>query len=111
MILTIPSNAVFKKAMTSDQIAKSDLKAHKLIQDYRTLQALRKSREFTQVEIAECLGISQENISRMENRPDVLVSTLRKYVETIGGELDLVVRFPDSDPIKIDGLTGEKKTP
>lgn len=108
--MTIPANEVFKKAMTSDQIAQSDLKAQKLIQEYRTLQALRKSRDLTQVEIAECLGISQENISRMENRPDVLVSTLRRYVESIGGELDLVVRFPGSEPIKIDGFAGDKET-
>ena len=104
--MSIPADQVFAKHMTSKQIEKSDRRAEQLVREYRTLQALRKERELTQVEVAEILGMKQHNISQLEQRPDVLVSTLRKYIEGMGGELDLVVRFPDSDPVKLDGLKG-----
>lgn len=105
--MAVSADDVFKKNMTLDQIKEGQRKGLALVKEYKTLQAMRKSRDLTQVEIAQTLGITQENISRMEKRPDVLVSTLRKYIEGLGGELDLVVRFPDSDPIKIDGLSSE----
>lgn len=59
------------------------------------LGQLREARSFTQEELAESLETSQSGISRIEQRDDVLVSTLRHYVEAIGGELELIARFPD----------------
>ena len=105
--MAIPADEVFKKTMTPAQIEKAKHRAEQLMLEYRTLQTLRKARDLTQVDVARILGMTQDNVSRLEKRPDVLVSTLRKYIESLGGELDLVVRFPDSDPVKLDGLNSD----
>ena len=46
--------------------------------------------------MAELLGIGQDSVSRIENRSDLLLSTLKSYVEAMGGSLKLLVEFPDS---------------
>lgn len=63
-----------------------------------SLQELRqKVSGKTQVELAELLDVTQGAISQLEGRHDVLVSKLAKYVRALGGDLELVARFPDSD--------------
>ncbi len=59
------------------------------------LAELRGALALTQEELAERLQISQSNVSRLENRDDLLVSTLRQVVEAMGGELHLEAVFPD----------------
>ena len=59
------------------------------------LQELRQARKLSQEALAEALGTRQSGISRLEKRTDVYVSTLRKYIEAMGGSLEIVARFPD----------------
>ena len=59
------------------------------------LAKLRGVRNLTQEELADRLQISQSNVSRLEHRDDILVSTLRQVVEAIGGELKVEAVFPD----------------
>ncbi len=59
-----------------------------------SLAALRKASGKTQVEIAEASGIAQAELSRLEHRDDFLVSTLRRYLEACGAELEMVAVFP-----------------
>ncbi|MDP2858853.1 MAG: XRE family transcriptional regulator [Bacillota bacterium] len=59
------------------------------------LAGLRDNMDLTQEEVAARLQISQSNVSRLEKRRDMLVSTLREVVEAFGGELHLVAEFPD----------------
>jgi DNA-binding XRE family transcriptional regulator len=67
------------------------------------LQQLRASFGLTQTELASTLGISQANIAQTEHRSDLLISTLRRYVEGItGGELCLTVEFPDRPPLRFE---------
>ena len=66
-----------------------------------SLSELRKALSFTQEDIANILEIGQASVSRTEKRKDQLVSTLREYVEAMGGELKLIVDFPDRPPIKL----------
>ena len=66
-----------------------------------SLRALRMARKKTQARVAAELGINQENVSRMEQRTDLLISTLSGYVEAMGGKLRLVVEFPDRPPIAL----------
>ena len=62
-----------------------------------SLQDLRqKVSGKTQVELAELLDVTQGAISQLEGRHDVLVSKLAKYVRALGGDLELVARFPDA---------------
>jgi transcriptional regulator with XRE-family HTH domain len=64
------------------------------------LAELRGSLGLTQEEIAERLDIAQSNVSRLERREDMLVSTLRRVVEAYGGRLRLIADFPDG-PVEI----------
>ena len=61
------------------------------------LQALRKSRHVTQVDLAKAMQVEQAAVSKLEHRDDRYVSTLRSYVQALGGELKLVASFPDGD--------------
>ena len=54
--------------------------------------------------MAATLGIGQEGVSRLEKRSDLLISTLRSYVEAMGGSLSIVAEFPDRHPILLSGL-------
>jgi Helix-turn-helix domain len=88
-----------------EQRARVEKRAAELIAEEMTLRDLRKAREFTQIRMGELLNMRQENVSRLERRADLLVSTLQSYVAAMGGELSLVVEFKDRPPVKIAGLT------
>jgi DNA-binding XRE family transcriptional regulator len=60
------------------------------------LQDVRRARHLTQEQLAETLAATQPEISKIEKRTN-LVSTLRRYIEAMGGTLDIVARFPDGD--------------
>ena len=74
---------------------------------YMTLKDLRRAHDMTQAHLAKQLGKSQVTIAQMEKRTDLLLSTLRHYIEALGGRLDLVVQFPDQAPIVLKQLSGE----
>jgi transcriptional regulator with XRE-family HTH domain len=59
------------------------------------LQELRRARELSQQQLAETLGEKQPSISKLEQRTDMYISTLRRYIEAMGGELNIVARFPE----------------
>lgn len=58
-------------------------------------RALRKARKLTQEEIAERLDISQPSVAALERRTDVMLSTLSKYIDALGGKLEIRVVFPE----------------
>jgi transcriptional regulator with XRE-family HTH domain len=84
--------------------AKVNARADELISEEMSLQDLRKAMDRTQVEIAKELDVGQDTVSRYEQRTDMLLSTLRSYVRAMGGELDLVARFPNRGPVSIKAL-------
>ena len=84
--------------------ARIDAETDRLHDEYRTLQELRKARDLTQVEIARTLNIRQASVAQMEKRSDLMISTLRGYIEGMGGTLKLVVEFPDRAPVQIGGI-------
>ena len=79
-------------------------RAAELIAEEMTLRELRKARRLTQARVAAELGITQDGVSRLEQRSDLLLSTLRKTVEAMGGSLTLVARFPDRPPVELSGI-------
>ncbi len=79
-------------------------RARALIAEQMSLRDLRRARKQTQVRVAERLRINQENVSRLEQRTDLLISTLSSYVAAMGGKLSLVVEFPDRPPVALAGL-------
>ena len=81
-----------------------EARATELLAEEMTLRELRKARQLTQVRMAQQLGITQDSVSRLEKRSDLLLSTLRKTVEAMGGKLSLVAEFPDCAPVVLSGL-------
>jgi hypothetical protein len=60
----------------------------------------------TQATIAKRLKVGQEAISKLETRSDMFISTLRSVVKAMGGELELIARFPDRPPVRLEELGG-----
>lgn len=61
------------------------------------LATVRNAARLTQAELATVLGVGQAAVAKMERRPDLLLSTLRSYINGAGGHARLVVDFPDGD--------------
>jgi hypothetical protein len=66
-----------------------------LIAEEATLRQLREARERSQAELGEKLQIKQAAVSKLERRTDMYLSTLRSYIEAMGGTLEIVARFPN----------------
>ena len=74
----------------------------RLIAEEMTLRALRKARARSQEQLGHSLHIKQAAVSRLERRTDMYVSTLRSFIEAMGGELDIIARFPDHTSVRIN---------
>jgi DNA-binding XRE family transcriptional regulator len=93
------------KALPASRRKKIERRGAALIADEMTLQELRRARKLTQVRMAEKLHIKQKQISEVERRTDMHISTLRRTVQAMGGDLSLVVQFPDRPPVVLTGIT------
>ena len=82
-------------------------RAAELIAEELNLRELRRLRKLTQARLSKKLKIGQEGVSRIEKRTDLYLSTLRSYVEGVGGKLSLIVEFPDRQPVVLAGLGEE----
>jgi DNA-binding XRE family transcriptional regulator len=87
-------------ALPAERRAKIETRA----QDLASLKDLRQAVEQTQEDLAATLGVGQDTISRLEKRSDMLLSTLRRYVEGMGGKLELVAQFPNRPPVVIEQI-------
>jgi DNA-binding XRE family transcriptional regulator len=88
---------------------KVETHAARLIAEEMTLRELRKARKLTQVRMAKELGITQDSVSRLEKRSDLLLSTLRRTVQAMGGNLSLVAEFPDRAPVVLSGIAEDAR--
>lgn len=91
--------------LPTDRKARIEEGTRKLEAEYLTLQELRKKAGLTQAGVSQGLGMPQSNVSRLEKGSDMLLSTLRQYVEAIGGKLNLTVELPNEPPIKLNVLS------
>lgn len=94
----------FIARMPAERRARVEARARDLIAEELTLRDLRKARRCTQADVAHELGVGQEQISRLEQRTDMLLSTLAGYIRGMGGDLKLVATFPDRPPVSLAGL-------
>ena len=92
------------KKLSPAQRKKVEARADELIAEEMTLRELRHARKLTQVRMAKTLGITQDSVSRLEKRSDLLLSTLRKAVQAMGGNLSLIAEFPDRAPVVLSGI-------
>jgi DNA-binding XRE family transcriptional regulator len=86
-------------------------RARELIAEELTLQDIRKARKLTQEQMAKTLNIGQDSISRLEKRSDMMLSTMRSYVEAMGGSLELVARFPKRGAVIIKSIEDVSPAP
>lgn len=80
-------------------------RAAELIAEEMSLRDLRRARKLTQVRVGKTLGITQDGVSRLEKRSDLLLSTLRKTVKAMGGDVRIVAEFPDRAPVVLSELS------
>jgi len=99
----------FTKDFTPEEREQVAARTAELIEEELTLRDLRHAQHLTQERLAELMGVEQENVSRLERRADLLLSTLSSYVAAMGGKLRLVAEFPDRHPVAIAlaDITGE----
>jgi transcriptional regulator with XRE-family HTH domain len=83
---------------------KVEARAAELIAEEMSLRDLRKAMGKTQVALAKKLGMKQENVSRIEQRADLLLSTLDGYLKSLGGKLRLVAEFAGREPVTLTGF-------
>ena len=99
------------KQLSPAQRKKVEARASELIAEEMTLRELRRARKLTQVKVAKKLGVTQDSLSRLEKRSDLLLSTLRKTVEAMGGNLSLVAEFLDRAPVVLSGIAEDGLRP
>jgi DNA-binding transcriptional regulator YiaG len=75
------------------------------------LEELRGARQLTQCDMAEMLNVPQSSISRIEQRADMYLSTLRNYIHAVGGELRIQAVFPDGGTVVIDRFGDYEERP
>lgn len=95
--------ADLRAKMTPESRARSEAKAQAMLAEM-PLNELRQARGLSQKMLAQLLHVQQPAIAKMEKRTDMYLSTLRSHVEAMGGELEVVARFPDG-AVKISNFS------
>ncbi len=91
-------------ALPENERVKIEARARELIGEEMSLQDLRKAVGKTQTAIAKRLKVGQDAVSKLEARSDMYISTLRNVVKAMGGELELIARFPGRPPVRLTEL-------
>ncbi|MGD9942525.1 MAG: XRE family transcriptional regulator [Burkholderiaceae bacterium] len=89
--------------MTPESRARAEAKAHAMLAEM-PLNELRQARGLSQKMLAELLRVQQPSIAKIEKRTDMYISTLRSPIEAMGGQLEVVARFPDGS-VKISNFS------
>jgi len=85
-----------ERKMPAAARARSERKAKRLIAEM-PLQDIRVARQLTQEHLAKLLRVKQASVSKLERRADMYITTLRDFVKAMGGDLEIVARFPEGD--------------
>jgi DNA-binding XRE family transcriptional regulator len=83
-----------------ERIAAVEARTQEMLREMPLIE-LRRQLNVTQERLADALGTSQASVSKLERRSDIYLSTLRRYVEALGGTLEITARFPDGE-IRLD---------
>ena len=100
--------AELEARLPQDRRARIDRLAEKLGHDMDLAQ-LRTARQLSQAALGEILHVEQPAIAKLEKRTDMYLSTLRRFIEAMGGELEIVARFPDRS-VRIRNFAGLAKS-
>src|SRR5258708_7946906 len=91
-------------ALPRKRRADIDRRFKELVNEVESLRELRRLANLSQAKMAKTLKISQPAVCKIEKQTDMYLSTLRSYVEAMGGELDVIVRLPNRAPVKVKSL-------
>lgn len=91
-------------ALPPKRRAEIDRRFKELVNEVESLRALRRASDMSQAKLAKTLKISQPAVCKIEKQTDMYLSTLRSYVEAMGGELDVIVRLPNRAPVRVKSL-------
>lgn len=86
--------AELRAKMAPESQARVEAKAQELLAEM-PLNELRQARGLSQKVLAEVLHVQQPSIAKLEKRTDMYISTLRSHIEAMGGQLEVIARFPD----------------
>lgn len=86
--------ADLRAKMSPESRTRAEAKAREMLNEM-PLNELRQARGLSQKMLAEVLHIQQPSIAKLEKRTDMYISTLRSHIQAMGGELEVVARFPD----------------
>jgi len=87
---------LLRNKMSPEAQRRVKAKTRKMLEEM-PLQELRQARSLTQEQMAKILRVKQASVSKLERRTDMYISTLRTYVKAMGGNLEIVARFPEGD--------------
>jgi transcriptional regulator with XRE-family HTH domain len=98
---------LLRERMSAAARHESETQARQMLREM-ALDEMRLAREKTQQELAKLLGVNQAAVSKLEGRLDMYVSTLRKYVEALGGQLEITARFADGTTVRVSQFETEE---
>lgn len=98
--MAIPFDEILAR-FTPEQRAEIETLSARWIAEEHNLRDVRESLCQSQAQVAKVLGVEQAAVSRLERRADMYVSTLRKLIEAMGGELEVIARFPGRPPVRV----------
>src|SRR6185295_11644276 len=100
-----------RRKMSSAARARARSRARAMLAEM-PLQELRVARGLSQEALAATLKVRQASISKLERRADMYISTLRAHIQAMGGELDIIARFPDGEAriANFEDVAGERRT-
>ena len=96
--------------MSPERRARVDARVRAALEEM-PLQELRRARELSQSRLAELLEMTQPEVSKIEHRTDLYISTLRSYIEAMGGELEILARFPDGATVRVTQFEALEEKP
>ncbi|GEM_PF-515899 len=102
--MSVNVNELIRKLSPAERRKVED-RAAEIIAEEMSLRGRRKARRITQARVAKTLGITQDSVSRLEKRSDLLISTLRKTVKAMGGDVRIGAAFPDGVPVVLSELS------
>ena len=106
--MSVNVNEIIRKLSPAERRKVED-RAAEIIAEEMSLRDLRRARKLTQARVAKALGVTQDSVSRLEKRSDLLLSTLRKTVKAMGGDVRIVAEFPDRAPVVLSGLSEDQR--
>lgn len=101
---------ILRNKMTPENQQRLKEKTEQLLKEM-PMNELRHARQMSQERLAEALGTKQASISKLEHRTDMYISTIRSYIEAMGGQLKIVAHFPDGDVVitQFHEIAGKKR--